>query len=85
LAPADLGLLWRIHVDGTDVTTVADELDVCERTVRNRRAAAVRERVDSWPRRATGVTQPLVVEVVDAGPSSWPSAVPWCPSAASSG
>jgi hypothetical protein len=41
LAPADLRLLWRIHVDGTDVTRVADELDVCERTVRNRRAAAV--------------------------------------------
>jgi hypothetical protein len=41
LAAADLRLLWRIHVDGTDVTRVADELDVCERTVRNRRAAAV--------------------------------------------
>jgi hypothetical protein len=41
LAPADLRLLWRIHVDGTEVSRVADELDVCERTVRNRRAAAV--------------------------------------------
>lgn len=41
LAPSDLRLLWRIHVEGTDVTRVADELAVCERTVRNRRAAAV--------------------------------------------
>ncbi len=41
LPPADLRLLWRIHVEGADVARVADELDVCERTVRNRRAAAV--------------------------------------------
>jgi hypothetical protein len=41
LPAADLRLLWRIHVEGTDVSCVADELDVCERTVRNRRAAAV--------------------------------------------
>jgi hypothetical protein len=41
LAPGDLRLLWRIHVEGTDVTRLADDLAVCERTVRNRRAAAV--------------------------------------------
>jgi hypothetical protein len=41
LAPSDLRLLWRLHVEGSEVTRVADELAVCERTVRNRRAAAV--------------------------------------------